>query len=160
MMDNYEAISGMAPKGSKGANFNQNNFSAWVPHAIVVALGTNDGSAWGRDAVTDPETGETFRNTPEIFEAKAFEFLVKLRKYNPTALLAWLFYEQDTNGVNQILDRVIAKYRRERDENCLIFRIQQFAVKEGANGHPSREQHEEWASQVVEKLGPILKGLK
>jgi hypothetical protein len=149
----YDQICGVVPSG-KGSNTNKNDFSAWKPDVIVIALGTNDQGGWNAAAYSDPTTGQTFKNTPALFEDGAYNFLVKLRGLNPQAQLAWMFFEGETQMI-QILERVVAKFKQNYDSKVSYFLIPHWAPT-GARQHPGMETHKEGGKNVAGKIAKIM----
>jgi hypothetical protein len=149
----YDQICGVVPSG-KGSNKAKNDFAAWRPDVVVVALGTNDQAGWSAPAYTDPATGQAFRNTPALFEEGAYSFLVRLRALNPQAQLAWMFFEGETQVI-QILERVVAKFKQNYDSRVSYFLIPHWAPT-GARQHPGVDAHRQGAKTVAAKIAKIM----
>jgi lysophospholipase L1-like esterase len=130
---------------------NRNDFKAWQPDIVVITLGTNDKTAWSKDALG------TSKNTPEKFENAAYSFLVLVRQLNPNAYIAWQFFENDAQVV-PILERVVAKFQKNNDQRCSLLLIPPWTM-DGCNWHPGVIDHTAAGKKMAQKIATIL-GLK
>jgi len=146
----YEYICSVNKEG-KGSNMNPNDFKAWQPDLVLVALGANDRSSWSASEWTG--NGETFKNSPELFEEAAYKFLERLRELNAGAYLAWMFPQEDP--MSAILDRVTEKFRKEHDQKCQYFVIPAWE-KTGVRGHSNWEFQAEQAKVVATHIAEML----
>jgi hypothetical protein len=147
----YEQICGVVDSG-KGSNKDPNDFGAWSPDLILVVLGANDEG--GFNAGEWSEGGQTFKNTPDIFEQGAYDFLVKLRKLNPNAQLAWMFF----TGDSQVLPRVrnaVEKFHQNYDNKATVLTVDRFPAT-GVRQHPNWETHRAYGKTVAGLIAKVL----
>ena len=166
----YDQVCGVL-KGEKNAAlgaFEPNNFAAWQPQVIVVALGHNDSSAFCTPAHTDPVTGETFkqhmdpdgsRNAQDVqrLEQAIIAFLYKLRARNPQAHILWA-HGLLGDPLREELQRALNAYCAQTgDTKCEYFALP-YGPEDGigARNHPGRAMHEASAQALAQKIRSLV----
>lgn len=148
----YEYVCGVVP-GNKGGNQNLNDFNSWVPDIVVIGLGSNDQGAWyGPDFVED---GITYKSDYQKVEDAMFNFLVKLRRYNQNAYLAWLFFEGNTEVITRI-QNALNRFQSSGDRNSGLILLPQFPTT-GARDHPAADAHLQTSKILAPKIADILR---
>ncbi|MCR5106547.1 MAG: SGNH/GDSL hydrolase family protein [Lachnospiraceae bacterium] len=158
----YDKISGLSwgIENEKLGASKLNDFSSWIPDAIIVNLGTNDASAFVQPPFPDPETGETYKQRTEEdgsyneedlsnFRNAVISFIKLLRKHNPSSHILWA-YGMLGYDLSLPIAMAVSDYRRETgDDN--VFYLQLPNTKEdsyGAHMHPGVKSHK-LASEVL-----------
>ena len=162
----YDQVCGVL-KGEKNAAlgaFEPNDFAAWQPDVVVVALGHNDSSAFNTPAHTDPATGETLkqRNDPDgkrnaqdvqRLERAVVAFLHKLRARNPQAHILWAHGLLGDPLREELTYAVNAYCAETGDAKCEYFALP-YGPEDGmgARNHPGQPMHEASAQALAQKI--------
>lgn len=160
--DWYERVCGPAmgeADRTMGAQ-EENDFSAWQPHAVIVNLGTNDANAMNNAAWEGPEGPFRQERGPEglgAFEEAAAAFLKRLRRCNPGAKLVWA-YGMAEDSLRPQLEQAVARYREETgDEEAYFLPLPAVRPETmGSRQHPGPLCHEEAAQAAAAFLRSIL----
>lgn len=126
------------------------DFTKWQPDAVIVNLGTNDGSAFG---------AETFNHDIAEFEEAVVSFLKKLRRCNPNAELIWA-YGMLGQDMTASITRGIRAYSEETGDAKAHFLGLPNATREqlGSREHPGKPSHQAAAEVLTKYLkNEILK---
>lgn len=168
--DYYEQVCGLltGDKNKALGAFEENNFAAWQPDAIVINLGTNDGGAFRTPEWRDESTGETFKQRLnedgsyreedlQVFERAAEQFLVKLRKYNAHAHLVWAYGMLGIPMMPAIYRAVDAYVKKTGDRKVSVFQLPTITDETvGARNHPGVIAHQHAANALAGYLKGIL----
>ncbi|WP_139996576.1 SGNH/GDSL hydrolase family protein [Paenibacillus paridis] len=168
--DYYEQVCGLltGDKNKALGAFEENNFAAWQPDAIVINLGTNDGGAFHTPEWRDESTGETFKQRLnedgsyreedlQVFERAAEQFLVKLRKYNAHAHLVWAYGMLGIPMMPAIYRAVDAYVKKTGDRKVSVFQLPTITDETvGARNHPGVLAHQHAANALAGYLKGIL----
>lgn len=150
----YEPICGLAtgPVNEALGASKPNDFSAWVPNAIIVNLGTNDATAFEQPPFDVPGVGLCKqRKNPdgtynkedmEKFVKAVISFLKMLRKNNPTSHLLWVYGMLGYNLSLPIAD-AMNRYKEETgDNNCAFINLPNTTgATFGSHMHPGYASH-------------------
>jgi hypothetical protein len=144
--DYYEKVCGVL-KGSHNEALGAQqdyDFTKWQPDAVIVNLGTNDGSAFSM-----PE----FHHELVEFENAVTAFLKKLRRCNPKAELVWV-YGMLGYGMTAPINRGIQAYVRETGDERVHFLNLPNTTKEtvGSREHPGIASHKKAAAVLADYL--------
>lgn len=150
--DYYEYVCGTV-SGDKGGNHNLNDFNSWKPDLIVIGLGSNDQGALNNGAFV--ENGQSYKADYQKVEDAMFNFLVKVRKYNPAPYIAWLFFEGNIDIITRI-NNAFTRFQNTGDRNHGLILIPRFEAT-GARDHPAEETHIASSKVLAPKLADILK---
>lgn len=146
----YDKVCGMI-KGSTAQAFgalDEANFT-WQPDAVIINLGTNDGSAYGKTA------------DKEAFEAglknAVTGFLKKLRGHYPNAQLLWA-YGMCGYAIEPQLKAAVEAYCAETGDTKAHYVSLPSATDEemGSRQHPGKLNHKKAADTLLEKLKELL----
>ncbi len=135
MMDAYEDTDYFRIPGTKW-DFSQN-----PSDVVIIALGTNDTSAPGKEA---------------YFQG-AKNFLKKVRKNNPDAIIIWV-YEVITASYSEQLKQVVIDANFEGDDKVYyhaLGMIDQEADGIGLDGHPSLTTHKKDAEGLANLIAEV-----
>ena len=168
----YEQICGLASV-SRGENDiygsgKPYDFSSWTPDAILINLGTNDGSGFNQPPFSDPDTGEVYKLNKkpdgsfvdediQLIINAAVDFLKKVRKNNPSSHIVWLYgmlgYE-----LSLPLAEAVNRYIKETgDNNAAYLQLPSANDKTtGARSHPGYEAHKIVAGILTDYLKTVL----
>ncbi len=132
------------------------DFSSWKADAVVVNLGTNDSSAMSSPAWTDPEDGVRCSLDGERLSVGVADFLRVVRKFNPDALILWVWGMIDIPTAEEFIRRGIGSYISESgDGNVFAMRLDPMSECEksdgdrGSRGHPGPETHRRAAEKIT-----------
>lgn len=120
------------------------DFTKWQPDAVIINLGTNDGSAYSM-----PE----FQKDMECFENAVIDFLKKVRHYNPKAEIIWA-YGMLGYIMNAPLTRAINAYSAKTGDSRVHFLQLPNTTKEtvGSREHPGIPSHKVAAGVLSDYL--------
>ncbi len=153
----YEKICGVVPEGAKGACHLPNDFLAWKPDMVICALGSNDRNAMGHAQRVDPETGIAFaqrRDDPKPLEDDMLAFLQKLRRLNPDAYIAWMFFEGE-EVILPVIRRAMARFEQGGDKKSGLLLVPPMRPT-GARNHPGADVHLTTAQALAPQIAKIL----
>lgn len=136
-----------------------NDFSSWVPDAIVVNLGTNDTSAFNTPAFDVPGVGmsKMRRNEDGSFcdedlqkvKDAIYAFILQLRQFNSSSHILWAY---GMLGVEMFpaIEETVEKYSKEnQDDNVFVLRLPSVTEETlGAHSHPGYLNHKEVAKVI------------
>lgn len=160
----YTPVCGVVTGGKNQAlgAHEPNDFAAWPADAVIINLGTNDGSAPDQPEWKDPATGRTFRQTRDEAGKAAFrrgvvDFLKLLREKNPGAWLVWAYGMLGTPMAGPIREAV-CQYQRETGDPRAAFVLLPDTDDEtvGSRSHSGKKSHENAARVLVENLKALL----
>ena len=165
----YEKVCGVLT-GEKNEGLGaqkENDFDAWQPDIVVVNLGTNDNSAFNSPEWRD-EAGRSHKqrlnddgsyNEEDLsaFEAAVENFLIKLRKYNKTAHIVWV-YGMLGNALMPAIYRAVDKYRKlSSDKKVSVLQLPDTTEKTvGARSHPGILSHKKAAEELSFYLNKLI----
>lgn len=166
----YEKICGLA-----GGEMNEKlgaskpyDFQSWVPDAVIVNLGTNDAGAFDQPEWIDPVTGRTFEQRKEAdgtynaedlarFEQAVVDFLVMLRRDNPTSHIVWTYGMLGYDLTLAITDAMNTYRRTTGDVNAAFLQLPGTTEETvGSRTHPGERSHARAAQVIVEYLRTVL----
>ncbi|MBB6735983.1 SGNH/GDSL hydrolase family protein [Cohnella zeiphila] len=166
----YEQVCGLlsGEKNEAMGVHRRNDFASWPPDAVVVNLGTNDGSAFRTPEWRDPVTGETRKQRMNedgtyhqedlnVLEQAIQSFLHKLRACNPRAHLVWA-YGMLGDPMMPAIRRAVESYAEQSgDRNVSVYPLPPMTEETtGARSHPGAKAHELAAERLAGHLEPIL----
>ena len=168
--DYYEKVCGLltGEKNDELGAFNENDFDSWQPDVVVVNLGTNDGGAFTTPEWKDELTGETYKqrlnedgtfNEGDLkaFEKAAYNFLVKLRKYNRNAKIIWVYGMLGIPMLPAIYRAVDAYIKDTGDQKVSVFQLPNTTEETvGSRQHPGILSHEKAAKELTAHIREIL----
>ena len=168
--DYYEKVCGLltGEKNEELGAFNENDFDSWQPDVVVVNLGTNDGGAFTTPEWKDELTGETYKqrlnedgtfNEGDLkaFEKAAYNFLVKLRKYNRNAKIIWVYGMLGIGMLPAIYRAVDAYIKDTGDQKVSVFQLPNTTEETvGSRQHPGILSHEKAAKELTAHIREIL----
>lgn len=162
----YEKVCGLL-KGEKNkalGALEAYDFSKWQPDAIIINLGTNDGSAFNSPEWRDEKTGEHHKqrlnnegslNEADLkkFEEAMYDFIVKVRKNNPYAQLIWV-YGMLGYSMLESINKAVGLYQNvSGDEKiCVLTLPETNRETVGARKHPGILAHQIAAQYIVNQL--------
>lgn len=146
MPDGYEKICGVltGERNHLLGALEDYDFTRWQPDAVIINLGTNDGSAF--------ESG-SFAHERSEFEDAGVAFLKKIRHYNPKAAIIW-GYGMLGNVMKESILRAIDRYRQQtKDEKVSYLELPETTSETiGAREHPGVLNHQLAAETLSEFL--------
>lgn len=168
----YEQVCGLL-KGERNKQLGADqpyDFAGWQPEVVVIALGTNDASAFEQPAqYTDVTTGALFdqkKNADGTFEEASRKrlmdameaFLVKIRKNNPKAQMIWI-YNMMVSDVNEVVTDVVEAYKKKSGDTRVSALKLPIVTPEttGSREHPGVEAHKQYAQVLVKELEQYYK---
>lgn len=166
----YEKVCGLLTGENNKAlgAFKENDFVSWQPDVVVVNLGTNDAGAFNSPEWNDEVTGRTYQqrlnedgsfNKEDLnkFEEAIINFLAKLRRYNRTAKIVWVYGMLGIPMMPSIY-RAVDKYiKKTEDMKVSVFQLPNTTEETvGARSHPGSLAHERAAKALSEYLKEIL----
>ena len=168
--DYYEKVCGLltGDKNEALGAFEKNDFDSWQPDVVIVNLGTNDGAAFTSPEWKDEATGEThkqrlnedgsFNNEDlQAFEDAAEKFLIKLRKYNKTAHIVWIYGMLGIPMMPAIYRAVDTYMIKTGDRKISVFQLPNTTEETvGSRSHPGILAHEKAAKELSGYLNQIL----
>ena len=141
----YGQLCAPIPGGDITADFEERR-----AHAVVINLGTNDGSPISR------LEGDERAAAEELLEHRAVELMKDVRKRNPEAVVLWA-YGMCGKPMEPILKRAAETFLREGGGRADYLSLTP-APDQGSRFHPGRESHrlaaEEISAKLREMLGP------
>ncbi|EKQ56490.1 MULTISPECIES: SGNH/GDSL hydrolase family protein [unclassified Clostridium] len=166
----YEKVCGLlvGEKNEELGAFKDNNFDSWQPDVVVVNLGTNDGGAFNSPEWRDEVTGESHKqrlnedgtfNEEDLaaFEKAAYNFLVKLRKYNKKANIVWVYGMLGIPMLPYIYRAVDAYIKDTDDKKVSVFQLPNTTEDTvGSRQHPGFLSHKKAAKELTGYLKEIL----
>ena len=136
--------------------------------AVVVNLGTNDATAFHAPAWHAEDRREEFALTLSDSESpdarslalirdRVIDFLLTLRRLNPTAHLIWC-YGMMGGLIDDCLNDSVAEYRRRTGDNRVHYlRLPDCSDSQlGAFAHPNESGHRAAAERLIATLRPLL----
>ena len=122
------------------------DFAAQRPaDAVVINLGSNDGSA------LDRLEGATRSEGLAALEESAVRLLAQVRAANPAARILWA-YGLCGNALEGPLRGAVERRRAEGDGRVEYLALDDCAGSVGSRSHPSRDAHKRAAAQIVRAL--------
>ena len=120
-----------------------NDFSKWVPDAIVIGEGTNDCKG---------------KAPPEEFKKKLIELLEFVRSKYHSQPIIWV-YGMMNNGYQSYIQEAIESFKNSRnDKNVYTIFFDQITGDEiGGNEHPNEKAHIKYANIIGDKIAELLK---
>lgn len=166
----YEKICGLAggAMNEKLGAAKPYDFQSWVPDAVIVNLGTNDAGAFDQPAWVDPVTGQMFEQRREAdgtynaedlarFEQAVVDFLVMLRRDNPTSHIVWTYGMLGYDLTLAITDAMNTYRRTTGDVNAAFLQLPNTTEETvGSRAHPGERSHARAAQVIVEYLRTVL----
>ena len=145
------------------------DYTAFVPDAVVINLGTNDTGACTAEAYTDPETGKVYKlakgedgaldePSRQLFTEAVKGFLQKLRGAHPGAFLLWAYGMLGADLKEPLLAAIEAYRKESGDERvgyCGLPDTTEDAF--GSRWHPGHIAHENMAKVLAAKLREVLR---
>lgn len=166
----YEQICGLA-KGETNEKLGAAkpyDFRSWKADAVIVNLGTNDAGAFDQPVWTDPVTGETFKlyrgedgschpASLERFRQAVTDFLVMIRRNNPTSHILWVYGmlgDELAPAIREAMDR----YQETTGDGNTAFLLLPDTTEEtfGSRQHPGEKAHARAAEVIAAYLKTIL----
>ncbi|MBO4824444.1 MAG: GDSL family lipase [Lachnospiraceae bacterium] len=161
----YEPVCGLSwgPINEALGAGKPNDYAAWKPDAIIVNLGTNDNSSFNTPPLEIPGMG-TFKNRRnpdgsfvredlQKFIDAVYDFLLLLRRLNPTSHILWA-YGMLGNEMKPAILEAMDKFRADTGDDNVAFldlpNIDEVTV--GSHGHPGYKSHIESARVLGEYL--------
>ena len=134
----YDSLCGVTPGGD-------------VPYAepgktdaVVINLGTNDGSALAKMTAEERSAAE------QELRERAIELLGQVRARHPEALILWA-YGLCGHAMEPILQEAVVARRRAGDARVRYLSLSA-AMSNGSRQHPSREAHRQAAKEIIGAL--------
>ena len=125
------------------------DFAAQRPaDAVVINLGTNDGSAMNL------LEGEAREAALSAFEDSAVALLAQVRAHNPDSHIIWAYGLCGT-GMAAHARRAVERRRAEGDERVSYLALDDCDGSVGSRSHPSRASHIRAARQIAEAIGAL-----
>ena len=167
--DHYERVCGTA-KGEIHRELGTQkdwNFTSWQPDAIVINLGTNDGTSFdqpglmvegfGYCKMRREEDGSYNREDIDSIEKGIVDFLKMLRKHNPKAHLVWA-YGMLGYVMKPYIIEAINNYKLETNDTIVNYLDLPETTPEtiGSHGHPGLKDQEKAAEVIENYLRGIL----
>ena len=112
--------------------------------AVVINLGTNDGSALNKMTAEERAAAE------KVLKERAVELLTQVRARHPEALILWA-YGLCGHQVEPILQEAVVTRRQAGDKRVLYLSLTP-AMSNGSRMHPSREAHRLAAKEIIAAL--------
>lgn len=142
----YEKVCGVL-KGQRNVDLGAQkdfDFAKWQPDAVIVNLGTNDGSAFAING---------FAHGVDEFEAAAVAFLKKIRRCNPKTDIVWV-YGMLGYTMSMPIARAIDTYQKETKDQSVHYLQLPNTTEEtvGARLHPGRKSHSLAAGVLADYL--------
>lgn len=130
------------------------DFDSWQPDAVIVNLGTNDGSACrNADGTYDEEAVQEFERLAE-------RFLNKLRQHNPRAHIVWAYGMLGTPMLPAINRAVDAYVGNTGDNQVSVLELPNTTDETvGARTHPGKPAHERAAVTLASCLKKLWNDL-
>lgn len=165
----YDAICGplYGERGLALGAQQPNDFEAWRPDIVTIALGANDWGGFNNDAWTAPDgTVHKLRleseGVPCEEDAKRFRegiaaFLAQVRARNPQAKIVWLGINEFCEPLVEHIRRAVRMYNRRTGDRVHMLNMHmrgEDAV--GARMHPGVVAHRQFADQLVPFLKKLL----
>ena len=148
--DGYEKICGVLTGThnlSLGAQDNY-DFTTWQPDAVIINLGTNDGSAFDMD---------DFPHELSEFEDAAVAFLKKVRRCNPNAEIVWVYGMLGDAMVIPIVRSIDTYIRQTGDTKVHYVQMPATTSKTvGSREHPGLLNHQMTAEILSEYLLSLI----
>ena len=142
----YGDLCGAAAAGSEPYDFDAQRRA----DAVVINLGTNDGSALDRMDPPQRDRGVA------AFEASAARLMEDVRRRNPQAILLWA-YGLCGNTLEAPLRRAVQRRRDAGDEDVHYLALDDCAGDLGSRMHPGRAAHARAAEQIAAKLRELMR---
>ena len=145
----YEKIAGVLT-GENNARLGANDgwdFSSWKADAVLINLGTNDGTGLGL-----PPTPEK----AAAFEEAVKNFLFMLRRCNPDAYLFWA-YGMCGTPMKEYIRAGVEAYQKESGDRraSYLFLTPSPAEWLGSRGHPGKQSHALAAEEIASVLRSV-----
>ena len=166
----YEYICGViqGENNLKLGVMEKNDFSEWIPDAVIINLGTNDNGAFHNQAYVDEVTGEVYKqrlnedgtfNEEDLakFKNAVYEFIKKVRFYNPNTQIVWTYGMIGHDMANSIAE-MVDKYKKDTKDSKVSFLILPDMTPEtvGARSHPGVKAHQIAADVLAAYLKDLL----
>jgi hypothetical protein len=166
----YEKVCGLltGDKNESLGAFEDNDFESWQPDVVVVNLGTNDRGAFTSPEWKDEVKGEAHKqrlnedgtfNAEDLdaFEKAAYNFLVKLRKYNKKASIVWGYGMLGIPMLPSIYRAVDSYIKETGDKKVSVFQLPNTTEETvGSRQHPGFLSHQKSAKELTQYLREIL----
>ena len=150
MYPGYREVCGLLT-GKKNAllGAHEPNDFSWTPEAIIINLGTNDGSACQNCA----DQGDFKRR----LSLRVIAFLEQIRACNPDALILWA-YGMCGHVMEDTLQNAVHEYAKKTGDRATRYVHLPAASKEemGSRQHPGRPSHQKCADVLYNELAGIL----
>ena len=145
----YNQICGMmrsCERCKKAGAHSEWDFEAHQPDAVIINLGTNDGSAMS----SRPEKW-TQEEYVTLFKEKAVRFLKNIREKNRKSRIVWA-YGMLGNVMEEDIKEAIKTYQKETgDAKVFCLALPDCGNRKGVREHPDREAHRE-AAEILERF--------
>lgn len=166
----YEKVCGLlkGEQNEKLGAFEAYDFQSWQPDAIIINLGTNDGSAFTMPEWKDLKTGKSYKqrmnedgsyNEEDLQHIRKaiVDFLTTIRNHNKRAYILW-GYGMLGKPLVKIINEGIEQYRKESGDQKVEWVELPDTTKEklGARQHPGILAHQEVAHIFAERLLKVL----
>ena len=166
----YDRVCALVTDGGKSVcgSMELYDASSFVPDAVIISLGTNDGGACGSEAYTDSETGAVYRTKKnedgsldgeslERFTTAAVDFLTKLRSLHGGARFLWVYGMLGAEMEEAILAAIRRYQSLSGDEKISYLRLPDTTPEGfGSRWHPGHLSHERAAAAIADKLRELL----
>lgn len=168
----YDKVCGLA-FGERNASFGAQqkwDFALWQPDVVVVNLGTNDWGAFNQPAKKDPVSGAEWKlhldahGKPvsadlQFFTQGVFDFLKKVRLYNPHATIIWA-YGMCSFDLGRDIKNTVARFARETgDADVHFVRLDSMSLEKkderGSRQHPGPVTHRRAAKKIATLIRKI-----
>ncbi|ONI47029.1 hypothetical protein AN644_01885 [Candidatus Epulonipiscium fishelsonii] len=132
---------------------NKWNFNQFKPNVIVINLGTNDEAALFGSPPFEYKKILCKQTSVEHLMHGIKDFLVKVRKDNPTAFILWA-YNMCNKGLTEDIEDAIGEYKREYNDKKAGFIKLEYADGEmiGSLNHPGKLAHESATKRIITYL--------
>ena len=141
------------------------DFSRFVPDAVIVNLGTNDGGSFSFYGQTDPMDGFTgpMRKNDDgsmneedrlSIEDAMYSFIKKIRDQNPSAYILWV-YGMCEGEMDKTISNAMDRYVSESGDRRASF-LKLDDGEAGSREHPGYTVHRAAAEKIAAFLGDKL----
>ncbi len=112
------------------------DFSAYVPDAVIIALGTND---FGQG------------NPPEIFKVNATRMIKFIRKQYPDAIIVWMYGVMGGASYSGVIQEMVEQLNAQGEKDLYFLPMDPPNQNEpiGQHGHPGQMTHVRMADQLT-----------
>lgn len=142
----YEKLCAVTPGGNIPYDFSER-----PADAVIINLGTNDGSALSK---ADPE--ELPREIENLI-GDAVQLLKTVRAHQPKAFIFWA-YGLCGVGTMEPLRMAVEQYRKEMGDTRAVFLpLPDAGGDVGSRSHPSRDAHRRAAETIIQAIRDVVK---